>query len=206
MQTVLPVEIILQLIQPILSQSETTCHEYHENLPYIEEEQKANIMKKTMQTILPAEVIIQRILPLAPQLGTTCHEYHEHLPHIDETHKGNIKFPSVENKNPVFIKQGNIRFEYEAKIDFKKLNELIEHHDVQTLHISTHHPIFLEIKKIFEVILTMDRNVIDGWKYKNTFIRVDEDHYDKNKTRKPTFVQMDWMNSFVTSFIFYLYH
>ena len=95
MQTVLPVEIILQLIQPILSQSETTCHEYHENLPYIEEEQKANIMKKTMQTILPAEVIIQRILPLAPQLGTTCREYYEHLPHIEETHKTNIKFPSV---------------------------------------------------------------------------------------------------------------
>jgi hypothetical protein len=148
-----------------------------------------------MQTILPAEVIIQRILPLAPQLGTTCREYREHLPRIDEIQKGNIKFPSVENKNPIFIKQGNITFEYEAKIDFKKLNELIEHHDVQELNISTHHPIFLEIKKIFEVILEMDRSVMNGWKYKNTFIQVVQDNYE--------FLRIDWMDSFVTNFIFY---
>lgn len=159
-----------------------------------------------MQTVLPAEVIIQHILPLAPQLGTTCREYHEHLPKIEEEQKGNIKFPSVENKNPIFIKQGNIAFEYEAKIDFKKLDELIEHHDVQTLHISTHHPIFLEIKKIFEMILEMDRSVMDGWKYRQTFFYVNEDHYDKNKNRIAQFVQMDWINSFVTSFIFDLYH
>jgi hypothetical protein len=159
-----------------------------------------------MQTILPAEVIIQRILPLAPQLRTTCREYHEHLPKIEEEQKSNIKFPSVENKNPIFIKQGNIAFEYEAKIDFKKLDEWIEHHDVQTLHISTHHPIFLEIKKVFEVILEMDRSVMDGWKYRQTFFYVEEDHYDRNKNKKVQFVQMDWMNSFVTSFIFYLYH
>ena len=159
-----------------------------------------------MQTILPAELVLQRILPLAPQLGTTCREYNEHLPQIEETQKGNIKFPSVENKNPIYIEKGNIAFEYEAKIDFKKLDELIEHHDVQTLHISTKHPIFLEIKKMFEVILTMDRSVMDGWKYRHTFIQVDESHYDKNKNRNPTFVQMDWMNSFVTSFIMHLYH
>ena len=159
-----------------------------------------------MQTVLPAEVIIQHILPLAPQLGTTCREYREHLPQIEEEQRTNIKFPSVENKNPIFIKQGNIAFEYEAKIDFKKLNELIEHHDVQTLHISTKHPIFLEIKNIFEVILTMDRSVMDGWKYRQTFFYVYEDHYDRNKNKKVQFVQMDWMNSFVTSFIFYLYH
>lgn len=72
-----------------------------------------------MQTILPAEVIIQHILPIAPQLGTTCREYHEHLPSIEKEQRTNIKFPSVENKNPIFIKQGNIAFEYEAKIDFK---------------------------------------------------------------------------------------
>ena len=159
-----------------------------------------------MQTILPAELVLQRILPLAPQLGLTCREYREHLPSIEEEQKGNIKFPSVENKNPVFIKQGNIAFEYEAKIDFKKLNELIEHRDVQTLHISTKHPVFLEIKKMFEVILTMDRSVMDGWKYRQTFFYVDEDHYDKNKNRNAQFVQMDWMNSFVTSFIMNLYH
>jgi len=159
-----------------------------------------------MQTLLPAELVLQHILPLAPQLGTTCREYREHLPSIEKEQKGNIKFPSVENKNPVFIKKGNTTFEYEAKIDFKKLNEWIEHQDVQTLHISTKHPIFLEIKKMFEVILTMDRSVMDGWKYKNTFLRIEEDHYDRYKNKKVQFVQMDWMNSFVTSFIFYLYH
>jgi hypothetical protein len=159
-----------------------------------------------MQTVLPAEVIIQRILPLAPQLGTTCREYREHLPQIEEEQKGNITFPSVENKNPVFIKQGNIAFIYEAKIDFKKLDELIEDRTVQELRISTKSQIFLEIKKVFESILTMDRNVMNGWKYKNTFIQVDESHYDSCKIRKPTFVQMDWINSFVMSFIFYLYH
>jgi hypothetical protein len=159
-----------------------------------------------MQTVLPAEVIIQRILPLAPQLGTTCSEYREHLPQIEEEKKANIKFPSAENKNPVFIKHGNLTFEYEAKIDFKKLDELIEDRSVQELRISTKSQIFLEIKKVFESILTMDRSVMNGWKYKNTFIQVDESHYDSDKTRKPTFVQMDWMNSFVMSFIFYLYH
>ena len=159
-----------------------------------------------MQTVLPAELVLQRILPLAPQLGTTCSEYRENLPNIDEAQKGNIKFPSVENKNPVFVKQGNITFEYEAKIDFKKLDELIEDRSIQELRISTKSQIFLEIKKIFESILKMDRSVMNGWKYKNTFIQVDESHYDSGKTRKPTFVQMDWMNSFVMSFIFYLYH
>lgn len=159
-----------------------------------------------MQTILPAELVLLHILPIAPQLGTTCREYRENLPNIDEAQKGNIKFPSVENKNPVFVKQGNLMFEYEAKIDFKKLNEWIEDRSVQELRISTKSQIFLEIKKVFESILTMDRSVMNGWKYKNTFIQVDESHYDSGKTRKPTFVQMDWMNSFVMSFIFYLYH
>jgi hypothetical protein len=151
-----------------------------------------------MQSLLPAELVLLHILPLAPQLGTTCREYRENLPSIDETQKGNIKFPSVENKNPVFIKQGNITFEYEAKIDFKKLDELIEHHDVQELNISTDHRIFLEIKKMFEVILEMDRSVMNGWKYKNTFIQIDQDNYE--------FLRMDWIDSFITNFIFYLYY
>lgn len=159
-----------------------------------------------MQTVLPAEVIIQHILPLAPQLGTTCREYREHLPQFSEEQKGNLKFPSVENKNPVYIEKGNITFEYEVKIDFDKLNRMIEDHSVQTLNISTKSPIFVEIKKIFEVILTNDRSVMDGWVYKSTFIQVDESHYDSCKNRKPQFVQMDWINSFVTSFIMYLYH
>ena len=159
-----------------------------------------------MQTILPAELVLQLILPLAPQLGTTCREYREHLPQISETQKGNIKFPSVENKNPVFIKQRNIAFEYEAKIDFDKLNRMIEDRSVRELNISTKSQIFVEIKKIFEVILANERSVMDSWVYKSTFISVDEIHYDSGKNRKPTFVQMDWMNSFVMSFIFYLYH
>ena len=159
-----------------------------------------------MDSVLPSEIIIQHILPIAPQLGTTCREYREHLPRIEEEHRANIKFPSVENKNPVYIKQGNVTFEYEAKIDFKKLNELIEHRDVQGLSISTVHPIFLEIKKYFEIILENDRSVMDGWKYKNTFIQIDESHYDSNRNRKLQFTQMDWINSFVTQFIFHLYH
>lgn len=87
-----------------------------------------------MQATLPAEVIIQCILPLAPQLGTTCREYREHLPSIDEVQKVHIKFPSVGNNNPVYIQNRNITFEYEAKIDFKKLDELIEDRDVQELN------------------------------------------------------------------------
>ena len=205
MQAALLFEIILSLIRPILSQSEPISHD---NLSVIEEEQKENTVEKTMQTMLPPDVIIQRILPLAPQLGTTCREYRDNLPKISDEDKGSIKFPSVKNKNPVYIKheRWNLTFEYEAKIDFKKLNELIERDVVRNLRISTIHPVFLEIKKMFEVILKMDRSVIEGWKYKNTFLGVEESHYDKNKNKKVQFVQMDWMNSFVTSFIMYLYH
>jgi len=159
-----------------------------------------------MNTILPAELILQHILPIAPQLGTTCREYWSHLPQIEEEKRANLKFPSVENKNRVYIKEGNIIFEYEAKIDFSKLDRMIEDNSVQTLSISTKSPIFLEIKKIFEIILSNDRSVMNNWKYKSTFIQVDNSHYDSFKIRKPTFVQMDWMNSFVMSFIFYLYH
>ena len=113
------------------------------------------------------------IIPLATQLETTYSEYREHSPQV-----GN----------------GGI-------IDFKKLNEWIEHSDVQRLDISTIHPIFLEIKKIFEVILTMDnRSAIDGRKYKNTFLNVE---YEAKKVQ---FVAMNWIDSFVTSFIMYLYH
>jgi hypothetical protein len=111
------------------------------------------------------------ILPPATQLETTCSEYRE---------SQNV---------------GN-----EVKIDFKKLDEWIEHRNVQRLDISTHHPIFLEIKKMFEVILTMDRSVMDDWKYKNTFLNVEYEN------KKVIFLQMDWIDSFVMSFIFYLYH
>jgi hypothetical protein len=159
-----------------------------------------------MDKILPSEVIIQHILPLAPQLGTTCHEYHNYLPNIQKDQKTNLKYPSVQNNNPVYIKEGNITFEYEAKIDFKKLNELIMHRNVQELNISTVHPIFLEIKKFFEIILVNDQSIMDGWKYRDTFISIYKDHHDCYGNKKLQFVQMDWINSFVTSFIFYLYH
>jgi hypothetical protein len=52
----------------------------------------------------------------------------------------------------------------------------------------------------------MDRNVMDGWKYKNTFLNVERSHYDKFEVKKVQFVRMDWINSFVTSFIMHLYH
>jgi len=99
-----------------------------------------------------------------------------------------------------------IWFEHGVKIDFKKLNELIEHPNVQRLDISTIHPIFLEIKKMFEVILTMDRSVMDEWKYKNTFLNVERIHYDKYEVKKVQFAAMNWIDSFVTSFIMHLYH
>jgi hypothetical protein len=66
-----------------------------------------------MQTVLPAEVII----PLATQLETTCREYREHSPQIEESQK---------------VGNG-------GKIDFKKLDEWIEHPNVQRLDISTIH-------------------------------------------------------------------
>lgn len=116
---------------------------------------------------------VEVILPPSIQLETTCSEYGEHSPQI-----GN----------------GGI-------IDFKKLNELIEHPNVQRLDISTDHPIFLEIKKMFEVILTMDnRSDMDDWKYRNTFLNVE---YEAKKVQ---FVAMNWIDSFVTSFIMHLYH
>jgi hypothetical protein len=155
---------------------------------------------------LPQELIIQNILTRAPQLGLTCKEFYTLLPKIAPDQKSNIRFPSAKNKNPIQIKHGNLAFEYEAKIDFGKLNDLIEDKKVRELNISTKSPIFLEIKRIFEIILKNPVSVMDGWKYKSTFIQVDESHYDAYKHRKATFVHMDWMTSFVMSFIFYLYH
>ena len=155
---------------------------------------------------LPRELVIQNILTRAPQLGLAWKELYEHLPKIALDQKSNISFPSPQNRNPVQIKNGNLVFEYEAKIDFEKLNELIEDNNVQTLNISTKSPIFLEIKRIFEIILKNPVSVMEGWKYKSTFIQVDKTHYDAHKCRKATFVQLQWMDSFVMSFIFYLYH
>lgn len=155
---------------------------------------------------LPCDLVIQNILTKAPQLGLACKEFYELLPKIAPDQKANIRFPSPQNKVPIQIKNGNLVFEYEAKIDFLKLNELIEDSKVQSLRISTISPIFLEIKLIFETILKYPVSIMDGWKYKSTFIQVDETHFDAYKHRKATFVHMDWMDSFVMSFIFYLYH
>ncbi len=156
--------------------------------------------------ILPRELVIQQILTRAPQLGLANKEFYEFLPKIAPDQKSNIKFPSSQNNNPVQIKHGNLNFEYEVRIDFKKLDEMIEDNSVRELRISTKSPIFLEIKRIFEIILKNPVSVMDGWKYKSTFIQVDKSHYDAYKHRKATFVHMDWMTSFVMSFIFYLYH
>lgn len=155
---------------------------------------------------LPRELVIQHIMTKAPQLGLACKEFYNILPKIAPDQKANIRFPSPENKNPVQIKHENLNFEYEARIDFAKLNELIEDKKVQELNISTSSPIFLEIKQIFEIILKNPVSVMDGWKYKETFIHVDKTHYDAYKHRKATFVHMKWMDSFVMSFIFCLYH
>jgi len=155
---------------------------------------------------LPPELVIQKILTRAPQLGLACKEFYEHLPKIAPDQKSNISFPSLQNKNPVQIKNGNLTFEYEAKIDFAKLNRLIEDDKCKTLSISTKSQIFIEIKRIFEIILKNPVSVMEGWKYKSTFIEVDKTHYDAHKCRKPTFIHFEWMDSFVMSFMFYLYH
>jgi hypothetical protein len=148
-----------------------------------------------MQTVLQAKVI-QHILSFAYQFGATCIKYFSNLPQTEEEQQNTINFQFFDNKS----------LEYTTKIDFKKLDEWIEHPNVQRLQISTHDPIFLEIKKVFEVILTMDRSVMDGWKYKNTFMNVVKMHYDKYENKKVYFEQMNWIDSFVTSFIWNLYH
>ena len=155
---------------------------------------------------LPRELVIQQILTRAPQLGLTCKEYYIHLPKIAPDQKSNIRFPSSQNNNPIQIKHENLAFEYEARIDFEKLNELIEDDNIRSLNCSTKSLIFLEIKHIFEIILKNHVSVMDGWKYKSTFICVDETHFDSYNHRKATFVNLEWMDSFVLSFIFYLYH
>ena len=155
---------------------------------------------------LPRELVIEHILTRAPQLGLACKEFYVHLPKIAPDQKSNISFPSAKNKNPIQIKQGNLTFEYEAKIDFVSLNQRIEDKKVQGLNISTKSPIFIEIKRIFEIILKNPISVMDGWKYKSTFICVDETHFDAYKCRKATFVNLEWMDSFVLSFMFYLYN
>ncbi len=155
---------------------------------------------------LPHELVIEHILTKAPQLGLACKEFYPLIPKIAPDQKANISFPSPQNKNPVQIKNGNLAFEYEVKIDFAKLNELIEDDKCQTLSISTKSPIFLEIKRIFEIILKNPVSVMEGWKYKSTFIQVDKTHYDAYKCRKATFIHLEWMDSFVMSFMFYLYH
>lgn len=151
---------------------------------------------------LPHELVIQQILPRAPQFGLASKEFYALLPKIAPDQKSNIKFPSSQNNNPVQIKHGNLNFEYEARIDFKKLDKMIEDNSVRELCISTKSQIFIEIKRIFEIILKNPVSVMDGWKYKSTFIQVDDSH----KYRRPTFVHMEWIDSFVMSFIFYLYH
>ena len=84
---------------------------------------------------LSRELVIQNILTRAPQLGLTCKEFYEHLPKIASDQKGNIRFPSAKNKNPIQIKRGNLMFEYEAKIDFGKLNRYKSHRDLYLLSL-----------------------------------------------------------------------
>ena len=82
------------------------------------------------------------------------------------------------------------------------IGEMIEDNDVRILNISTKSKIFIEIKRNFENILKNPVSVMDEWKYKSTFRQVDISHM----YRKAQFVQLDWIDSFVLSFIFYLYH
>jgi len=159
-----------------------------------------------METVLSSDIIILNIKPLTNELETTCIDYPSHVDNMKEEQTENINLPYVGNKNPVYNKENNITFEHEIIIDFKKLDELIEHPSVQGLNISTVHPLFLEIKKIFKVILTNEQRVMDNWKYKNTFISNFKSHHDSEGNRILQFIHMNWIDSFVTSFIFNLYH
>jgi len=150
--------------------------------------------------------VIKHILTKAPQLGHTCKEFYIHLPKIAPDQKENIRFPSPQNKNPIQIKNENLMFEYEAKIDFAKLNDLIEDKKIQRLKTSIKCPIFLEIKRIFEIILKYPLSIMDGWKYKSKFINIIETNDEAYKYGKNSVVTMKWMDSFVLSFIFILYH
>ena len=84
---------------------------------------------------LPRELVIEHILTRAPQLGLACKEFYTLLPKIAPDQKANIRFPSTQNKNPIQIKNGNIAFEYEAKIDFGKLNRYKSHRDLYLLSL-----------------------------------------------------------------------
>jgi hypothetical protein len=152
---------------------------------------------------LPHELVIQHILTKAPQLGLTCKEFYVHLPKISRYQNSNIRFPSAKNINPLQVRHENLTFEYESRIDFAKLNELLEDKNVQELNISTTSDIFLEIKRFFTIILENHISIIDGWKYKSNFMRVDESQYDVYKHRKDnSFLHTDWITmSFVMSFI-----
>ena len=151
----------------------------------------------SMEEIIPEEIIIQNILPLAPQLGLVSRKYYRYLPKKEK----NIIFPSINNKNKVYIKKDYLTFEYEYKIDFDKLNELIEDTRVCSLNISNTNDIFIQIKSMF-ILLLEDLSIINEWKYKNTFLCVKREH----ENNKKIFINYDWIDSFVTSFIFYLYH
>ena len=118
----------------------------------------------------------------------------------------NLEQQTILNKLPSELnKEETTTNQYHDKIDINILNKLIEHNDVQCLNISTVHNIFLEIKKYIEIILDNKLN-IDEWKYKNTFKDVLKNHYDNIGNKKLQYVQMNWIDSFVTSFIMYLYH
>jgi hypothetical protein len=84
---------------------------------------------------LPRDLVIQNILTRDPQLGLACKEFYEHLPKISPNQKSNICFPSPQNKNLIQIKHGNLAFEYEAKIDFGKLNRYKSHRDLYLLSL-----------------------------------------------------------------------
>jgi hypothetical protein len=84
---------------------------------------------------LPRDLVIQHILTKAPQLGHACKKFYIHLPKIASDQKENIQFPSPQNKNPIQIKHGNLTFEYEARIDFGKLNRYKSRCDLYLLSL-----------------------------------------------------------------------
>jgi hypothetical protein len=84
---------------------------------------------------LPRELVIKHIRTKAHQFGLASKEFYALLPKIAPDQKSNIRFPSAKNKNPIQIKHGNLMFEYEAKIDFGKLNRYKSRCDLYLLSL-----------------------------------------------------------------------
>ena len=166
---------------------------------------------------LPNDILYNRILSLAPQLATTCKNLYKLLPKNNKYY-----FPIIYNnqtsktnqKNDLWIYkevivENNFAEEYKIKfiflqkeLNFDYLNELIIHPNTQRLSLHCNHPIFIEMKKFFSILISENNISFTHWKYYHTFINV----FNQHKNQQQIFVNFSWLDSIITSFLFYLYH